>query len=110
MVSKICRVAIALLIVSGVIGCSWLPEVKEETTSWSAEKLYEEAHGAMLSGKYARGQAVRYSRALSVRPAQQRSSRAPQFRQNRQLALPAAILYPHLSQSPERRLRYYLKG
>jgi outer membrane protein assembly factor BamD len=54
MMSKICRVAIALLIVSGVIGCSWLPEVKEETTSWSAEKLYEEAHGAMLSGNYTR--------------------------------------------------------
>ena len=54
MMSKICRFAIALLIVSGVIGCSWLPEVKEETTGWSAEKLYEEAHGAMVTGNYTR--------------------------------------------------------
>ena len=54
MMSKICRVAIALLIVSGMIGCSWLPEVKEETTDWSAERLYSEAHGAMVAGNYTR--------------------------------------------------------
>lgn len=48
------RLAIATLIVSGMVGCSWLPEVKEETTGWSAEKLYSEAHGAMLSGNYTR--------------------------------------------------------
>ncbi len=40
---KIVRIAVALMIVSGVIGCSWLPEVKEETTGWSAEKIYSEA-------------------------------------------------------------------
>ena len=54
MMSKIRRIAIALLIVSGVIACSWLPEVKEETTGWSAEKLYSEAHGALVSGNYTR--------------------------------------------------------
>ena len=54
MMSKICRAAIALLIVSGMIGCSWLPEVKEETTDWSAERLYSEAHGAMVTGNYTR--------------------------------------------------------
>ena len=54
MMSKIRRVAIALLIVSGVMACSWLPEVKEETTGWSAEKLYSEAHGALVSGNYTR--------------------------------------------------------
>jgi len=52
--SKIRRIAIALLIVSGVMACSWLPEVKEETTGWSAEKLYSEAHGALVSGNYTR--------------------------------------------------------
>jgi outer membrane protein assembly factor BamD len=52
--SKICRLAIALLIVSGVVACSWLPEVKEETTGWSAEKLYSEAHDALVSGNYTR--------------------------------------------------------
>jgi len=54
MMSKICRIAIALLVVSGVMACSWLPEVKEETTGWSAEKLYSEAHGALVSGNYTR--------------------------------------------------------
>ncbi len=54
MMSKMFRMAIALLIVSGMMGCSWLPEVKEETTGWSAERLYSEAHGAMLSGNYTR--------------------------------------------------------
>ncbi|HEY1436475.1 MAG TPA: outer membrane protein assembly factor BamD [Casimicrobiaceae bacterium] len=54
MMSKIRRIAIALLIVSCVMACSWLPEVKEETTGWSAEKLYSEAHGALVSGNYTR--------------------------------------------------------
>jgi outer membrane protein assembly factor BamD len=54
MMSKMRRIAIALLIVSGVMACSWLPEVKEETTGWSAEKLYSEAHGALVSGNYTR--------------------------------------------------------
>jgi outer membrane protein assembly factor BamD len=54
MMSKIVKAAIALMIVSGVMACSWLPEVKEETTDWSAEKLYSEAHGAMVSGNYTR--------------------------------------------------------
>jgi outer membrane protein assembly factor BamD len=54
MMSKIVKGAIALMIVSGVMACSWLPEVKEETTDWSAEKLYSEAHGAMVSGNYTR--------------------------------------------------------
>jgi outer membrane protein assembly factor BamD len=52
--SKIVRIAVALMVVSGVIGCSWLPEVKEETTGWSAEKIYSEAHGALVSGNYSR--------------------------------------------------------
>jgi outer membrane protein assembly factor BamD len=54
MMSTIRSIAIALLIVSGVMACSWLPEVKEETTGWSAEKLYSEAHGALVSGNYTR--------------------------------------------------------
>lgn len=35
-------------------GCSWLPEVKDETASWSAERLYQEAHDAVLEGNYTR--------------------------------------------------------
>jgi outer membrane protein assembly factor BamD len=37
-----------------VAGCSWLPETKEETTGWSAEKIYSEAHGALVTGNYTR--------------------------------------------------------
>jgi outer membrane protein assembly factor BamD len=35
-------------------GCSWLPDVKDETAGWSADKLYTEAHDAMTSGNYTR--------------------------------------------------------
>ena len=35
-------------------GCSLLPEVKDETASWSAEQLYSEAHDALLEGNYTR--------------------------------------------------------
>jgi outer membrane protein assembly factor BamD len=35
-------------------GCGLLPEVKEETSGWSAERLYSTAHDAMLEGNYTR--------------------------------------------------------
>jgi outer membrane protein assembly factor BamD len=35
-------------------GCAWLPEVKDETASWSAERLYKSAHDAMMEGNYTR--------------------------------------------------------
>ena len=35
-------------------GCSWLPEVKDETANWSADRLYREAHDNMVSGNYSR--------------------------------------------------------
>jgi outer membrane protein assembly factor BamD len=44
-----------LLAVAMVIGgCSWLPEVKDDTATWSADRLYQEAHDAMVSGNYTR--------------------------------------------------------
>src|SRR6266478_6863705 len=54
MMSKICRCAAALAVGLFLAGCSWLPEVKEESATWSAEKLYDEAHGSMVSGNYSR--------------------------------------------------------
>ena len=39
---------------SGIAGCDLLPEVKEETATWSAEKLYQEAHTMMVTGNYTR--------------------------------------------------------
>ena len=35
-------------------GCSLLPEVKDETANWSAEKIYTTAHDAMQEGNYTR--------------------------------------------------------
>src|SRR5439155_18770072 len=35
-----------------VAGCSWLPEIKDETASWTAEKFYKEAHEALTDGNY----------------------------------------------------------
>ncbi|HSV17920.1 MAG TPA: outer membrane protein assembly factor BamD [Casimicrobiaceae bacterium] len=37
-----------------VSGCGLLPDVKDETAGWSAEKLYGAAHDAMLEGNYTR--------------------------------------------------------
>jgi outer membrane protein assembly factor BamD len=54
MMSKVCRFATVLAVLFTFAGCSWLPEVKDETGNWSAEKLYDEAHGAMVSGNYTR--------------------------------------------------------
>jgi len=48
------RYLAAALLVLVLAACSWLPEVKEETAGWSAEKLYSEAHGALTSGNYTR--------------------------------------------------------
>jgi outer membrane protein assembly factor BamD len=44
----------ALMLALAIGGCSWLPEVKDETANWSAEKLYSEAHDAMVGGNYTR--------------------------------------------------------
>ena len=54
MMSKVCRCAAALAVGFFLAGCGWLPEVKEESATWSAEKLYDEAHGSMVSGNYSR--------------------------------------------------------
>ncbi len=43
--------ALVALLVSG---CGLLPEVKEETANWSAERIYSTAHDAMLEGNYTR--------------------------------------------------------
>jgi outer membrane protein assembly factor BamD len=43
-------------LVTGLLlaGCGLLPEVKDETGDWSAEKLYDEAHSMMVTGNYTR--------------------------------------------------------
>ena len=45
---------VAALIALAVTGCGLLPDVKDETSGWSAEQLYRNAHEAMLDGNYNR--------------------------------------------------------
>jgi outer membrane protein assembly factor BamD len=42
------------LMMTLLAGCSLLPDAKDETAGWSAEKLYSEAHDAMMQGNYTR--------------------------------------------------------
>ena len=46
-------------------GCGLLPEVKDETSTWSAERLYQAAHDALLEGNYTRS--VRLFETLEAR-------------------------------------------
>jgi outer membrane protein assembly factor BamD len=48
------RALCVALSVVWVTGCGLLPDVKDETAGWSAEKLYGSAHDAMLEGNYTR--------------------------------------------------------
>jgi outer membrane protein assembly factor BamD len=48
------RALCAALMVVVVTGCGLLPDVKDETAGWSAERLYGSAHDAMLEGNYTR--------------------------------------------------------
>ncbi len=42
------------LLALALAGCSLLPEVKEETAGWSADRLYKTAHESMIEGNYIR--------------------------------------------------------
>ena len=44
----------ALVTAFFLTSCGLLPEVKDETANWTAEKLYDEAHSIMVSGNYTR--------------------------------------------------------
>ena len=54
--SKLSGVTLAFLILMGanLAGCNLLPEVKDETANWTAERMYKEAHDAMLAANYTR--------------------------------------------------------
>lgn len=61
--------ALAMLLLASMLvalsGCNLLPEVKDETAGWSAERLYATAHDEMLAGNYTR--AVRLFETLEAR-------------------------------------------
>jgi outer membrane protein assembly factor BamD len=45
---------IAVLLFAALAGCGLLPDNKDETTGWNADRLYSEAHGALVEGNYTR--------------------------------------------------------
>jgi outer membrane protein assembly factor BamD len=47
-------ILVAAVMAIWLAGCGLLPEVKDETAGWSADKLYSSAHDAMLEGNYTR--------------------------------------------------------
>jgi len=55
----------ALLLATLISGCGLLPEVKDETLGWSANKLYAEAKNAMSESSYE--QAIKYFEKLESR-------------------------------------------
>jgi outer membrane protein assembly factor BamD len=44
----------AMMLAFAAAGCNLLPNQKDETANWSAEKFYNEAHAAMVEGNYTR--------------------------------------------------------
>lgn len=48
------RIAVAIAFAAGLAGCDLLPEVKDETANWTAERLYNEAHTMLTTGNYTR--------------------------------------------------------
>ena len=46
--------AVAAALAFALAGCGLFPEVKDETATWSADRLYQSAHEAMLQGNYTR--------------------------------------------------------
>src|SRR5580693_6930767 len=52
------RLVAAIVLALCVTGCdvlsNLLPDVKDETTGWSAEQLYQEAHAMLTTGNYTR--------------------------------------------------------
>ena len=53
------------MVALGLAGCGLLPEEKDETLGWSANKLYSEARGAMSDGAY--DKAIKYFEKLEAR-------------------------------------------
>jgi outer membrane protein assembly factor BamD len=50
-VARVTAIALAAFLLTG---CNLLPEVKDETASWSAERFYSTAHDELVSGNYTR--------------------------------------------------------
>lgn len=56
---------VAALLLSSLLGCSWLPDKTDPTDGWSASQFYTEAQSAMQSGNYQT--AIEYFEKLQAR-------------------------------------------
>jgi len=65
----------ALIVISLISGCGLLPEEKDETIGWSANKLYAEARDALNDGSYAKS--IKYFAILTVATHNKRRSTLP---------------------------------
>ena len=113
---RVGRIA-ALLMMFALAACGLLPEVKDETAGWSAERIYNTAHDAMLEGNYTR--AVKLFETLEARYPYGRYAQQAilegafsNWRLNEQAAATAACdrfirTYPN---HPNVDYAYYLKG
>jgi outer membrane protein assembly factor BamD len=52
--SRALAALVAATVFASLAGCGWLPEVQDETASYSAERIYGLAHSAMAEGNYTR--------------------------------------------------------
>ncbi len=107
----------ALLLSNLLGGCSFLPDVVDETASWSAQKLYSEAKEAMSEGAY--DKAIKFFEKLESRYPYGRYAQQAQlevaYAHFRQSDVPATIascerfirLHPN---HPNVDYAYYLKG
>ncbi|MBI4755206.1 MAG: outer membrane protein assembly factor BamD [Betaproteobacteria bacterium] len=107
----------AIIVLLFLAGCGVLPEAKDETAGWSAQKLYSEARGSMGEGSY--DQAIKYFEKLEARYPYGRYAQQAQlevayahYRQNEPAAAIAAAdrfikLHPN---HPNVDYAHYLKG
>jgi len=108
---------LAVLFALAVGGCGLLPDVKDETSGWTAEQLYKSAHEAMQDGNYNR--AIKLFETLEARYPYGRYAQQAilegayaNWRQGEQAAASAACdrfirTYPN---HPNVDYAYYLKG
>jgi outer membrane protein assembly factor BamD len=113
----ILRLLTTLVLALALAGCGLLPEEKDETKGWSAQKLYTEASAALASGDYTN--AIKYYEKLEARypfgryamQAQLDIAYAHYRAEEPEQAIAAADrfikLYPN---SPATPYAYYLKG
>src|SRR5258706_1659772 len=48
------RAVVVIAFATGMAACDLLPEVKDDTAGWSAERLYQEAHEMLATANYTR--------------------------------------------------------